>query len=1461
MVPTEEPSSLRRLGGLLRPFAWTLTGTLLLLVGLAVVNMVKPAFIKVIVDEVLPNRRTGLLVAILAGVLLVYLIRNAFYFLSKYAAVSVGEQVCFDLRNRLFNHLQGMSMQFYRENRPGQISSRLMDDTFVVQTFIQEDLPKLLQALMLFCGLLAVIYAVDWPLALASTVVLPIHLWVFYRFKGTIKASSRDAQERLACVHGNLIEKFLGMEVVKGFTAEDREKDFFQETTDLSRRSQVRSKTYHVLQKVTADLLVGLGTILLIGFGAWQVMQPEGMQVGTFLMFFGYVGMLYPTVIELTSGFSKFTRCTASVDRVFEILETEQNEQQEADHEAPITGMIEFERVGFSFGDGAPVLRDLSFRLEAGEVLAIVGPSGAGKSTLCSLIPRFIEPTLGRVMIDGVPATRIPLHRLRSAVGIAFQEAFLFDSTILENLRYARPDASMARIVDMARRTGADEFIRRLPEGYHTRLGAAGITLSRGEKQRITLARALVKDPQILILDEATASIDAEGEAKILPAVLEQMAGKTTLLVTHRLDMIRHADRVLALEEGRLIYNGTPMDLAERSQRQEPTPLAKLGEALTAPEEHAALGSGLWRLLQVLLITATLLLGGAVAAEKGPEGGGGGEAPPAQAGDDSGPGGGEGAAEAADPEAGQPREPASLAVPGAGTLIARPGAGIEALESQIEVLAARIETALAYEYAADSTPLPPPPSQTERVRTLVRRAAGATRWLRLGIRPFEGQALHLWLHGVVRTAENGAEVNPDLEKVRELLAAEEEARRARQAERTLAELASEKIRLSYVEVNRALAMLKAMGYNVVEFKGGGKSPGTGEIINPDSPPDLTHLPVVVGVPGTDSSGRVGEKQPATATGALMELVVFYDPGKPEQLGRLQKILRETVDVAARQIVIEAMVLEISETGLEKLGVEWELEPTGSNAFDNVSNLSFGSLPNFRPGESSTFDLELTNLFGQFRAQIQALVRTGDAEVLSRPSVLTLNNRQAYIRVGEDIPIATSVAGLRSGDKLNFNFRYLETGIKLNVRPRVSSDEREISMQIHGTVSAEVPGEDLEIFDNNGNVLARAPTLSQRQVQTYTRIANNTPFIIGGLVSKENRTTEDKVPFLGDVPLLGELFKQRSTDRLKREVIIVITPYVLPEEHAVGRNLPKDEDAFDSFGNELFRDAYRIRSEDVFDLSFLTENRRLHRAQKQVERILNENPNLRSAKPFRSFADDSIPGERFLVYRQMYEVLKRLEIDQKVNPHRMILFEPDPALDRGFSVSFLPGILEAHGVWDAEEGFREQALAITFTRQPEGDAEAIMNQPVPEIRVIDCPDRATWSRKLWELNQPAANGDVRHTVLIRDPEDVVRLQRALALKRTVALNATRGSLTLENFSVGRQLFVPVLKPDRAHVVDEEAARYFFLTEQYYPALQKRLDEAIRHLDRALERIEAGESIRKPHAPAQEKENHSASPGDR
>lgn len=759
--------------------------------------------------------------------------------------------------------------------------------------------------------------------------------------------------------------------------------------------------------------------------------------------------------------------------------------------------------------------------------------------------------------------------------------------------------------------------------------------------------------------------------------------------------------------------------------------------------------------------------------------------------------------------------------------------------------------------ASDTQSLPVPPEGIFAGPVLSKTTAEGKAILRFGHRRFLSQPARIWIQGIVFHPDTGAAGrNSDLDQVPGLVEKMITSVQASKQNLGSADLAYRLIQLSYIDVTGAVAGLHGFGITTAE-----------DLTEVDLPIEFKNLPLVAPMPspkeeqirllGSDKEAMKGAFElsvtPSVATplptdantAPTSQLLVYYHPAHPDQFSRVKQLLDEFIDRPDRQIFVEGMVLEISEEGLSDLGIEWEFR---EGNFEWI----VGSLG--APGAAANtlranFD-DLKDFDKNWMVRLRTLVRDGKAEVLSRPSVLTINNRQATIRVGTDIPIATSreQGAVSIESQLAFDFKYLATGISLNVMPRANERGDKVSLLIDTIVSAVVPGADLELRSSSGEVLASAPTMSTRRIQTYARIDNNTPFIIGGLVSKEHTTVRDKVPLLGDIPYLGALFRSKKSSTKKREVIIVLTPHVLASEKegASGRYLPKDEDRFDEFGNVLFRDTYRIRSEDIFDLSFLTENQRLQQYRDLAKRAIQQDFRLAYEEPFSHFVGDRIPGEHILVHRMIFEVIKRLStdkgkptpwLDKQINPERLIVFESQQI--GGFNVQFLERILTKLGDGKVPLSFFTKnlgkALAITF--RPDRDVVEpgeLAKRPIPTISLVDCPDDKAWNQLLWDMNQPDEKGNSRHTLLIHDKSDLVRLQRIVLLRKIVTLNGGESQMSLKHFSLGKVLLMPEAKTDQTHLIDAGVAQFFFETESYYGATMKAIEDTLNKMEETLKK---------------------------
>ena len=621
---------------------------------------------------------------------------------------------------------------------------------------------------------------------------------------------------------------------------------------------------------------------------------------------------------------------------------------------------------------------------------------------------------------------------------------------------------------------------------------------------------------------------------------------------------------------------------------------------------------------------------------------------------------------------------------------------------------------------------------------------------------------------------------------------------------------------------------------------------------------LDRLPMVVKIPSTElkNMGLVGgELTPAqrdqlgltiipsaasplaeTVTGGSSELLVIYHPDYPDQLAKVMKLIRETIDRPARQVYVEGLVLEISQEGLKELGVQWDLKK-GSQSF------SIGSLIPVPPGGNALNifrDSTLNITPSQIAARINALVQTNKAEVLSRPSIITLDNRQATIRVGTDIPVSTSkdAAAVGSGsNRVAFSFQYIPTGILLNVRPRISEDLTEISMLIDATVSATVPGADLQVLDPVSRIaLASAPTISTRRVQTYARILDNQPLIIGGLLSRNQITTRSRVPLLGDIPFVGALFGHTSVQDDRREVIIVLTPSVVTENVRETKAVyPKDDDRFDQLDTTLFKEHYRIRAEDLVDSSDIRFNARFRAFKNTALRVIEQKPELAGRTPFSLFSGNRIPGEFFFVTGMMYRMLDRMHGTDLTRLENLKFFERIGEHEqRPVSVA---QVLARHGDGTTPESFfernRGKALAIVFRFGRASLAEADMfTETVPEVKIVDCRDRAEWSRLVWDLSKPDAAGVPRFAIVLHEPSDIRRLQIAYATQNTVLNNGGAPGMIFDKWLVGRMVHLQEVSPNWQRILNAQIAQYFFLGEHWYMYFMQEHQAAMRSLEAAL-----------------------------
>ena len=555
---------LRLLTWLLR-YPWRLAAAQASLLAATVFAMAVPWLIKEVIDVGLSRGEMGLLFLLAGGVLAASALRGAFAFGQSYLTEYLGQRVAFDLRNALYDRFQRLSFAFHDTAQTGQLMSRATVDVEAVRQFISMGSTRTLQALVLFlltCGLLL---SVNWRLALVSFAVLPFVSYRAVLVSARLRPVWLSIQERMAELGVVLQENLSGVRVVRAFTREDEEEAKFAARARDIHRLNIEANRQNAFNSPLMTFLLTLSTGAVLWFGGHEVIAGR-LTLGELVAFNGYLFMLAMPVRTLGWTVNLVTRATAAVGRIFEVLDTV-SPVQERPHARELKraqGHVRFEQVSFSYNAVAPVLRGINLDAQPGEMVALVGATGSGKSTVVSLIPRFYDASAGRITIDGVDLRDVTLASLRHNVGIVLQDTFLFSATVGDNIAYGAEGSSMEEIRAAAQAAHIHDFITSLPEGYDTWVGERGITLSGGQKQRVAIARTLLTDPRILILDDATSSVDTETEHLIQQALVDLMRGRTTFVIAQRLRTLKRADQILVLQEGEVVERGRHAELLER---------------------------------------------------------------------------------------------------------------------------------------------------------------------------------------------------------------------------------------------------------------------------------------------------------------------------------------------------------------------------------------------------------------------------------------------------------------------------------------------------------------------------------------------------------------------------------------------------------------------------------------------------------------------------------------------------------------------------------------------------------------------------------------------------------------------------------------------------------------------------------------------------------------------------------
>ena len=559
--------SLRRALKYLFPYWPTASAAFLSLVLVSATNLAAPQFLRLAIDGGIVRRDWGNILLAAGGLLAVAAFRGVFTFLQGYLSEKSSQGVAYDLRNDIYTKLQNLSFSYHDQAQTGQLMTRVTSDVEMVRQFIGQGFLQLMGALVMLAGSAAVLFAMNWRLALVSLTIIPCVFLVFFRFVRSVQPLFRLVQQRLGALNTVLQENIAGARVVKAFAREEHEIARFGAANELLLKQNIdvmraTSTTFPVI-----FFFGNVGTFLVMWYGGNEVIGGT-LSLGELVAFNSYLGFLMFPIFILGMIAATMTRAAASAQRVFEVLDavSEVQDRPGATPLPAIQGRVAFEDVSFRYaGAEHDALSQVSFAAEPGQTVAVVGTTGSGKSTIINLIPRFYDVRSGRVTIDGHDVRDVTLESLRSQIGIVLQETVLFSGTIRENIAYGAPEATQEQLERVAKIAQAHGFILEQPQGYDTRIGEGGVGLSGGQMQRIAIARALLLNPKVLILDDSTSSVDAETEYQIQRAMDKLMVGRTSFIVAQRISTVRNAGLILLLDGAHIVASGTHEELLESS--------------------------------------------------------------------------------------------------------------------------------------------------------------------------------------------------------------------------------------------------------------------------------------------------------------------------------------------------------------------------------------------------------------------------------------------------------------------------------------------------------------------------------------------------------------------------------------------------------------------------------------------------------------------------------------------------------------------------------------------------------------------------------------------------------------------------------------------------------------------------------------------------------------------------------
>ena len=562
--------TLRRLGSYLKPYGLLLLGVAALLVVGTLLQLAAPYLIGRAVDEfIIAGDRGGLAVTMLL-LLGTYVGSWATTYGQFYAMTIVGNKVLYELRLQIFERVQTLSLHFFDEHEAGDLMSRLTNDVDTLAQVLNAGLVQTLSSSLIIVGLVVAMISLNWRLALATFLILPLMFATSIFFSRRARRAFRETRKTIGSVSADLEENISGVRVAQAFAREDENIERFNELNRANRDANVSAQGVVAAFSPTLDVLSTIGLAIVVGYGGYLALrEPPLITVGIIVSFLVYVRRFFQPIQQLAQLYTQLQSGVAGAERIFELVDTQPDliDAPDAVEMPVIEGHVAFDGVSFHYKPEEPVLQGIDLVVEPGQTVALVGPTGAGKTTLVNLIGRFYEVKEGAVRIDGRDLRQVKRASLRSQMGIVLQDTFLFSGTILDNIRYGRLDASDEEVIEAAKLANADAFIARMPDGYQTELSEQGRNLSQGQRQLLAIARAVLADPRLLILDEATSSVDTRTELLIQQALSRLLHGRTSFVIAHRLSTIRNADQLLVLQNGEIVERA--ISTPEKSAHQQ----------------------------------------------------------------------------------------------------------------------------------------------------------------------------------------------------------------------------------------------------------------------------------------------------------------------------------------------------------------------------------------------------------------------------------------------------------------------------------------------------------------------------------------------------------------------------------------------------------------------------------------------------------------------------------------------------------------------------------------------------------------------------------------------------------------------------------------------------------------------------------------------------------------------------